>query len=173
MHPLISNAVIWTAGTHMSEMQQQVLRSALARAQKEVRAEVGATWCDSLPCLLAMEWPRARQHLLAPQPQSTSVVVQAWMQVGTLHFCGHGRPTLRCLWLAAIVLDWLTAAGAVRLVPRRTWQEQDVWSCSVDCILKEKDAAFRVTQAVMLCNRRLATSARLRRKGGPWQRCRT
>ena len=85
----------------MSEMQQQVLRSALARAQKEVQAEIGATWCDALPCLLAMEWPRARQHLLAPQPQSTSVVVQAWMQVGMRHFCECGCPILSFLWPAA------------------------------------------------------------------------
>ena len=84
----------------MSEMQQQVLRSALARVQKEVQAEVGATWCDALPCLLAMEWPRARQHLLTPQPQSPSVVVQAWMQVGLLHACDHGCLILQSVWPA-------------------------------------------------------------------------
>ena len=67
----------------MSEMQQQVLQSALARAQREVQAEIQGTWCDALACLLVLEWPRARKHLLTPAPQSTSVVVQAWMQVGT------------------------------------------------------------------------------------------
>lgn len=78
--------VTWglSAGAHMSEMQQQVLQSALARAQKEVQAEIHGTWCDALACLLVLEWPRARKHLLTPAPQSTSVVVQAWMQVGLL-----------------------------------------------------------------------------------------
>ena len=101
LHPLIFTMWVRSAGTHMSEMQQQVLRSALARAQKEVQAEVGATWCDALPCLLAMEWPCARKHLLAPQPQSTSVVVQAWMQVGMLHFCEHSCLILSSQWPAA------------------------------------------------------------------------
>ena len=68
----------------MSEMQQQVLQSALARAQREVQAEIQGTWCDALACLLVLEWPRARKHLLTPAPQSTSVVVQAWMQVRPL-----------------------------------------------------------------------------------------
>ena len=67
----------------MSEMQQQVLHSALGRAQREMQSEVQGTWCDALACLLALEWPRARKHLLTPVPQSTSVVVQAWMQVGS------------------------------------------------------------------------------------------
>ena len=75
---------LMAAGAHMSEMQQQVLQSALARAQKEVQAEIQGTWCDALACLLVLEWPRARKHLLTPAPQSTSVVVQAWMQVGLL-----------------------------------------------------------------------------------------
>ena len=66
----------------MSEMQQQVLHSALGRAQREMQNEVQGTWCDALACLLALEWPRARKHLLTPVPQSTSVVVQAWMQAG-------------------------------------------------------------------------------------------
>jgi len=66
----------------MSEMQQQVLHSAVARAQKEIQNEIQGTWCDALACLLVLEWPRARKHLLTPVPQSTSVVVQAWMQVG-------------------------------------------------------------------------------------------
>ena len=101
LHPLIFAMWVRSAGTHMSEMQQQVLRSALVRAQKEVQAEVGATWCDALPCLLAMEWPRARQHLLTPQPQSTSVVVQAWMQVGMLPYGEDGCLALCSLQPAA------------------------------------------------------------------------
>ncbi len=68
----------------MSEMQQQVLQSAVGRAQREMQNEIQGTWCDALACLLALEWPRARKHLLTPVPQSTSVVVQAWMQVGLI-----------------------------------------------------------------------------------------
>lgn len=79
----------------MSEMQQQVLASALARSQKEIQAEIGGTWCDALPCLLVTEWPRARKHLLTPHPQSTSVVVQAWMQVGYPAAYDCGRPNTR------------------------------------------------------------------------------
>ncbi len=80
----------------MSEMQQQVLQSAVGRAQREMQNEIQGTWCDALACLLALEWPRARKHLLTPVPQSTSVVVQAWMQVGSssstpLFECGSLR----------------------------------------------------------------------------------
>ena len=77
-----NNLCACAAGTHMSEMQQQVLHSAVGRAQREMQNEIQGTWCDALACLLALEWPRARKHLLTPVPQSTSVVVQAWMQVG-------------------------------------------------------------------------------------------
>lgn len=78
-------------------MQQQVLHSAVGRAQREMQHEIQGTWCDALACLLALEWPRARKHLLTPVPQSTSVVVQAWMQVGLAASGTHRMVLLRIL----------------------------------------------------------------------------
>lgn len=65
----------------MTALQKEVLDTAYARGQKEVAAELTGMWCDALALLLVSEWPVARKHLLAPLPQSTSVAIQAWMQV--------------------------------------------------------------------------------------------
>lgn len=65
----------------MTGLQREVLGTAAARAQKELAGEVAGVWCDALAPLLVLEWPAARRHLLTPQAQSTSVAIQAWMQV--------------------------------------------------------------------------------------------
>ena len=65
----------------MTALQKEVLDTAHVRVQKEVAAELTGMWCDALALLLVLEWPAARKHLLTPLPQSTSVAIQAWMQV--------------------------------------------------------------------------------------------
>lgn len=65
----------------MSALQREVLDTAAARAARDLGAEVGGAWCDALALLLVAEWPPARARLLQPAPQSTSVAIQAWMQV--------------------------------------------------------------------------------------------
>lgn len=37
-------------------------------------------WCDAMLTLIHVEWPRARDHLMAPATSSAHAVVQAWMQ---------------------------------------------------------------------------------------------
>jgi hypothetical protein len=76
----------------MTALQREVIDSAHARGQKELAGEVAGVWCDALALLIVSEWPAARRQLLQPQAQSTSVAIQAWMQVGCS--CGPThRPT--------------------------------------------------------------------------------